>query len=134
MSGSWNINKSATKTFFLFSKRKGEEACDMLNLDYSEIEEHRFLYDNFINENMEKFEKLSDWKKQNIKKQINKLTKAGNKVVSADYTSNGDLYYKFIPYVNKENKLIKDGTFVTIESDIFKFLITNKYPSFFLSF
>lgn len=119
------MDYKAYALFMYFSKRKGKEVCDMLNLDFSEIEEHRFLYDNFINENMEKFEKLSDWKKQNIKKQINKLTKAGNKVVSADYTSNGDLYYKFIPYVNKENKLIKDGTFVTIESDILKFLINS---------
>lgn len=119
------MDYKAYALFMYFSKRKSEEVCDMLGLDYSEVEEHRFLYDNFINENIEKFEDLSDWKKQNIKKQINKLTKAGNKVVGADYTSNGDLYYKFMPYVDKNNQLKKNGTFVTIESDILRFLISS---------
>ena len=58
-----------------------------------------------------------------IRKQINKLTKAGNKVISADYTESGELYYKIMPYVDKNNQLKKDGTFVTIESDILRFLI-----------
>lgn len=107
-----------------FSKRKGEEVCDMLGLDYSEVEEHRYIYDNFIKENMDKFEDISNWKKQNIKKQINGLVKAKNKVVSADYTESGELYYKIMPYITKDDKLTKSGTFVTIESDILKSLIS----------
>ena len=117
------MDYKALATFCYFSRRKSEEVCDMLGLDYSEVEEHRYLYDNFINENIEKFEDLSGWKKQNIRKQINKLTKAGNKVISADYTESGELYYKIMPYVDKNNQLKKDGTFVTIESDILRFLI-----------
>ena len=117
------MDYKALALFMYFSKRKSEEVCEMLGLDISEVEEHRFLYDNFINENIEKFEELSDWKKQNIRKQINKLTKAGNKVISADYTESGELYYKIMPYVDKNNQLKKDGTFVTIESDILRFLI-----------
>ena len=117
------MDYKALALFMYFSKRKSEEVCEMLGLDISEVEEHRFLYDNFINENIEKFEELSDWKKQNIRKQINKLTKAGNKVISADYTESGELYYNIMPYVDKNNQLKKDGTFVTIHSDILRFLI-----------
>ena len=36
-------------------------------------------------------------------------TKAGNKVISADYTESGELYYKIMPYVDKNNQLKKDG-------------------------
>lgn len=117
------MDYKALALFTYFSKRKGEEVCDMLEIDYSEIEEHRFLYRNFVNENIEKFEELSGNKRDTIKKQINKLTKAGNKVFSVDYTESGELYYKIVPYVTKDNKLRKDGTFVTIESDILKSLI-----------
>ena len=117
------MDYKAYALFTYFSKRKGEEVCDILGLDYSEIEEHRFLYRNFVNENIEKFEELSGNKRDTIKKQINKLTKAGNKVFSVDYAESGELYYKIVPYVTKDNKLRKDGTFVTIESDILKSLI-----------
>ncbi|MBP3707078.1 MAG: hypothetical protein J6J36_00475 [Clostridia bacterium] len=113
----------ALALFTYFSNRKGEEVCDMLGLDYSEVEEHRYLYRSFVNENIEKFEDLSGWKKRNIYTQINKLTKAGNKVFDVCYDSQGRTYYKIMPYVDKENKLSKSGTFVTIESDILKYLI-----------
>ena len=107
----------------VFSKRKSEEVCDLLGLDYSEIEEHRYIYQDYINENIEMFEDLSNWKKRNIQKQINNLVRSGNKVISANYTESGNLYYKIIPYISKEGGLSKSGTYVTIESDVLKYLI-----------
>ena len=44
------MDYKALALFMYFSKRKSEEVCEMLGLDISEVEEHRFLYDNFINE------------------------------------------------------------------------------------
>ena len=117
------MDYKALALFTYFSNRKSEEVCERFGFDISEVEEHRYIYKSFVSENIEKFEDLSNWKKRNIYTQINKLTKAGNKVFDVCYDNQGKTYYKIMPYVDKENKLSKAGTFVTIESDILKYLI-----------
>ncbi len=106
----------------LYSKRKGETVCDMMEYDYSEIENHRYIYNDMIIKDMEEFEKLSNNCKKTIKRNIKKLVDCDNKVVQICKDKNGKIFYKINPYFNPNDKNSM-SSFVVIDSEMLKYLI-----------
>ena len=89
-----------------------------------EIEErYRVIFKEFIDENIEKFEELSKTKRRTIRSQINRLIKADNSVVNVEFDDDGRVYYSIMPYLTNSDELSMQGTYVTIESAILKYLI-----------
>lgn len=105
----------------LNSKYKGETICDKKGLDYSEIEQHRYLYKSSIRENKEELEKMSNWKLRTIQRNINKLAEGGSGIIEVCKDSKGKVFYKIYPSISEEghNRL---GKYVKIDSRILKYL------------
>lgn len=108
----------------LYSKFKGKTVCDLEGLDYEDIENHRYLYDNEINEQKIALESLSNNKIRTIKRNINKLSSCNNNVV-VQMSKDGSIYYKINPYAQNGNGM---GKFVTIEETILRYMV-NVYNS-----
>lgn len=108
----------------LYSKFKGKTVCELEGYDYSEIENHRYLYDSEINEQKKALESLSNNKIRTIKRNINKLASCNNNVV-VQMSKDGSIYYKINPYAQNGNGM---GKFVTIEESILRYLV-NVYNS-----
>ncbi len=101
---------------------KGEKVCEQEGYDYSEIENHRYLYKNTIKENKAELEQLSKWKIRTIQKNIDKLATNGNGLIEICKDKNGKIFYKIYPSIVEGNKN-QLGKYVKIDSRILKYLI-----------
>ncbi|MGL5381054.1 hypothetical protein [Clostridium sp.] len=108
----------------LFSKFNGKVACDIKGVDYSNVENHRYIYESNINEDKEVLEGLSNNKIRTIKRNIKKLVDCDNNVV-VQMNQEGKIYYKINPYAQKD---VGRGSFVTIEESILRYMV-NVYNS-----
>lgn len=123
--GDKSMNFETLALITLYSNYKGITICDLEELDCSEAEHHRYLYekgDNSLYSNMADMEKLSKNKRRNIKRDIKKLTECNNKVVEICKDKDGNIYYKINPYANDEEGTKMKG-FVTIDSRMLQYLI-----------
>lgn len=85
-------------------------------LDQGIEEFYRYLYRNKLTSNQEEIEQLSNAKMNTILKNVKRLTKLENRLVTFDNTEHGIVYY-----INYTNELGVD--YVTIPEDMLKFLI-----------
>lgn len=96
----------------LYSNRTPNEVS--LDKGYEEL--YRYLYENKIRDNILEIEKLSHNKQDTIFRNIRKLAKLNNGLITVANSSNGIIYY--INYRSAEG-----GDYVIIEEDILKYLI-----------
>lgn len=120
--GDRDMNYKILALISLYSKYKGERVCDLMEYDYSEIENHRYIYQDYIIENKEELEKESRNSIKTIRRNIKKLIECDNKVIQVCRDKNGKVFYKINPYFNPNDKNSM-GNFVTIDSDILRYLI-----------
>lgn len=120
--GDRDMNYKILALISLYSKYKGERVCDLMEYDYSEIENHRYIYQDYIIENKEELEKESRNSIKTIRRNIKKLIECDNKVIQVCRDKNGKVFYKINPYFNPNDKSSM-GNFVTIDSDILRYLI-----------
>ena len=102
----------------LISNRKTEY---IEGIDFTEEEEHRYIYeqgDNSILSNKEFLEGISKWKYDTIKRNLKKLANCDNEVVSYCEDEHGK-YYKISPYQVGDNGKLQ---YVTIDSRILEYL------------
>ena len=86
----------------LISNRKTEFLEDV---DISDAEQHRYIYEkgtNSILSNKDFLEEISGCKWDTIKRNLRKLAKCDNDVVSYCKDEKGRYYYKIIPYIMKQ--------------------------------
>ena len=120
--GDRDMNYKILALISLYSKYKGERVCDLMEYDYSEIENHRYIYQDYIIENKEELEKESRNSIKTIRRNIKKLIECDNKIIQVCRDKNGKVFYKINPYFNPNDKNSM-GNFVTIDSDILRYLI-----------
>lgn len=94
----------------LYSNRTPNE----ISLDEGYEELYRYIYKNKIEDNMEEIEVLTNNKRDTIIRNIKKLAKLSNGLITATNSPNGICYY--IHYA-------KDNNYVTIEEDILRTLV-----------
>lgn len=103
----------------LISNRKTEFLED---IDISDAEMHRYIYEkgtNSILSNKEFLEEISGNKWDTIKRNLRKLAKCDNDVVSYCKDEKGRYYYKIMPYIVGDNGKLQ---YVTIDSRILEYL------------
>ena len=102
--GDRDMNYKILALISLYSKYKGERVCDLMEYDYSEIENHRYIYQDYIIENKEELEKESMNSIKTIRRNIKKLIECDNKVIQVCRDKNGKVFYKINPYFNPNDK------------------------------
>ena len=120
--GDRGMNYKILALISLYSKYKGETVCDLMEYDYSEIENHRYIYQDYIIENKEELEKESKNSIKTIKRNIKKLIECDNKVIQVCKDKKGKVFYKINPYFNPNDKSSMNN-FVTIDSDMLRYLV-----------
>jgi len=120
--GDRNMNYKILALVTLYSKYKGETVCDLKEYDYSEIEYHRYLYQDVLITNKEEFEMLSQNSIKTIKRNVKKLIECDNKVIQVCKDKNGKIFYKINPYFNPNDKASM-GNFIVIDSDMLRYLV-----------
>lgn len=96
----------------LYSNMTSKEIT--LEQGYEEL--YRFVYESKIKNKIVEIENLSHYKQDTIIRNIRKLAKLNNGLITVVNSSNGIIYY--INYRSEQG-----GDFVTIEEDILKYLI-----------
>lgn len=120
--GDRDMNYKILALISLYSKYKGETVCDLKEYDYSEIENHRYIYQDYIIENKEELEKESKNSIKTIRRNIKKLIECDNKVIQVCKDKKGKVFYKINPYFNPNDKSSMNS-FVTIDSDMLRYLV-----------
>ena len=120
--GDRDMNYKILALISLYSKYKGETVCDLKEYDYSEIENHRYIYQDYIIENKEELEKESKNSIKTIRRNIKKLIECDNKVIQVCKDKKGKVFYKINPYFNPNDKSSMNN-FVTIDSDMLRYLV-----------
>lgn len=103
----------------LISNRKTEF---LEGIDISDAEQHRYIYEkgtNSILSNKDYLEKISGYKWDTIKRNLRKLAKCDNDVVSYCQDEKGRAYYKIMPYTVGDNGKLQ---YVTVDSRILEYL------------
>ena len=120
-----DINYAWYGLFNVNSKSKNENTPkeDGSTYGYAEAEEHRFIYENYIRNSIKLLEEMSDSKQRTILRNIKKLTKVSNGLVTIDKTDDGETVYKIHNKTSYNKETHQFNNYVLIPSDILKLLI-----------